>query len=37
MNFCNIKRVVVDVFRLISDGVNDLDAVANITGRKIRD
>lgn len=37
MAFCNVNRLIGDIFCLITDGLRDLDTIANILGRKVSD
>ena len=35
MTFCNINRLLADIFCLVTDGLGDLDTIAKILGRRI--
>ena len=35
--FCNINRIISDIYAMVEDGVTNLDSIVNIIGRKIKE
>ena len=35
MEFCNINRLISDIYAMVKDGLSDMDTIVKILGRRI--